>query len=218
MIATARAAADERDRAAQLAYQEAQAKRFEIGRLIETAPLDADDLAWIRRVIANQEQQLRTHANERTEDQVRPEGEVARQRLGDGWIERYWVGGRRWVRTCERGGGRQVTSACGISASSRTQATRDDFFGRGHRLIECPHDTHRASFLVGRLPVSQCQRQCPPRTSATQDVLSERAQGTMHNARSQHDTAWRYLHYPLPWTPTTQPLKPTSPYRRDQVR
>jgi hypothetical protein len=24
--------------------------------------------------------------------------------------------------------------------------------------------------------------------------------------------------YAAPWTPTTQPLKPTSPYRRDQVR
>ena len=96
LIATARAAADERDRAAQLAYLEAQAKRVEIGRLIETAPLDADDLAWIRRVIADQEQQLRTQANERREHHVRPEGEVARQRLGDGWIERYWVGGRRW--------------------------------------------------------------------------------------------------------------------------
>ena len=44
---TFRAAAktDERDRAAQLAYQEVQAKRVEIGLLIETAPLDAVDLA-----------------------------------------------------------------------------------------------------------------------------------------------------------------------------
>ena len=40
LIATARAQPDERDRAAQVAYQEAQATRVEIGRLIETALLD----------------------------------------------------------------------------------------------------------------------------------------------------------------------------------
>jgi len=95
LIATARAEADARDQAAREAYQQAQARRAEICRLIETAPLDADHLDWIRHVLAERGQQLRNQVNERIEDQNSLGGQISGRRLGDGWIERYWVG-RRW--------------------------------------------------------------------------------------------------------------------------
>ncbi|MBV9355904.1 MAG: hypothetical protein JO023_10295 [Chloroflexi bacterium] len=95
LVATARSDSDARDRAARLAYQQAQAARVEICRLLECAPLDLDDLARIRMDLNDREQQLRAQSDERLRDRAIMGGAVGSRRLGNGWIERYWVG-RRW--------------------------------------------------------------------------------------------------------------------------
>ncbi len=94
LVATARAEADTPDQAARDAYRQAQVARAKICELLAAAPLDLDDLAQIRLVLSDREQQLRSHAEKRLQDQVGPGNQVNTRRLGNGWIERYWVESR----------------------------------------------------------------------------------------------------------------------------
>jgi uncharacterized membrane protein len=96
LIATARAEADERDRRARQTYQEGQHARAEICRLLRSAPLDAEDLAAIRRVLDERDRDLQTQVEERlAEQRQEASGRSDVRRLGVGWLERYWVE-RRW--------------------------------------------------------------------------------------------------------------------------
>jgi hypothetical protein len=94
LVATARARADARDRAVRRAYQQAQAARAGICRLLETAPLDPEGLAVIRAVLDGRERQLRAQAAARLAEQPAAGGAGDRRRLGTGWLERYRVAGR----------------------------------------------------------------------------------------------------------------------------
>jgi len=94
LIATARDELDADDRLARDAFDEARAARDEICRLLQTAPLDTDDLATIRLVLDSREHQLQDEKQQRMAEQ-RAGGSPETVRLGLGWLERYWVG-RRW--------------------------------------------------------------------------------------------------------------------------
>jgi hypothetical protein len=110
LIATARMQADEQDRRARETYREGRTALADVCRLLRTAPLDAEDLQTVRRVLDERERDLQAQAEQRLAEQ-RQEGGSAPEvrRLGVGWLERYRVE-ERWgpyLRVRWREGGRK---------------------------------------------------------------------------------------------------------------
>ena len=92
LVATARAAQEERDRAALARYEQVHAVSEQIVQLLRSTPWDRSDLARIRAVLDDLDQVRREQEDERQRDEQMG-GSQSRRRLGTGSLEAKLIRG-----------------------------------------------------------------------------------------------------------------------------
>jgi len=93
LVATARAEQEERDRAALARYQQTQAASHQIVQLLRSTPWDRADLAGIRAVLDELDQELIDQEREREQPEGMRTARDSRRRLGAGSLEAKLIRG-----------------------------------------------------------------------------------------------------------------------------
>jgi len=93
LVATARAEQQERDRAALARYQQTQAASHQIVQLLRSTPWDRADLARIRAVLDELDQELVDQEEKREPTKRTPTASDGRRRLGAGSLEAKLIRG-----------------------------------------------------------------------------------------------------------------------------